>query len=54
MGRDTLELDIEKLNYLLSRAYWLGRENENREERGIPLLDPLQEMKNWLDDIKKT
>lgn len=47
------EIDIEKLNWLLTQAYNLGRENENREERGISLLDPIQEFKIWLDNLKK-
>lgn len=46
-----MEIDIEKLNYLLVKAYELGRENENREERGIPLLDPAQEFEDWLNSL---
>lgn len=55
MGRDTLnaEIDIEVLNFLLNEAYQLGRENENREERGIPLLDVPEEFKKVLDKLDK-
>lgn len=51
MGRDTLvpTIDIDMLNKLLSEAYWLGREDENREERGIPPLDLQEEFKKVLD-----
>jgi hypothetical protein len=50
MGRDTLKvvIDIEMLNNFLTWAYDLGRENENREERGIPLLNEKEELRNML------
>ncbi len=43
------EIDIGKLNELLNAAYELGRENENRMERGIPELDPVEAFSDWLD-----
>jgi hypothetical protein len=51
MGRDSL--DIEILNKLLTEAYNLGREDENREERGIPPLDLPEEFKKVLDKQAK-
>jgi hypothetical protein len=50
MGGNTL--DIEVLNKLLTHAYNLGREDENREERGIPPLDLPEEFKKILDKLR--
>jgi hypothetical protein len=44
-------IDIDKLNELLTAAYLLGRENENRLERGIPELDPAEAFQDWIDKI---
>ena len=52
MGRDTL--NVEKLNELLTEAYQLGREDENREERGIPPLNLQEEFKKILDKWLKS
>lgn len=49
MGRDAL-VDLNKLNELLTAAYELGRENENRSERGIPELDPVEAFSDWLKE----
>lgn len=55
MGRDTLiDINFDVLNDLLNAAYELGRENENRMERGIPELDPKQAFEDWLDKYLPT
>jgi hypothetical protein len=46
----TGKINIHELNHLLQWAYELGRENENREERGMPLLDVQEEIKKMLDN----
>jgi hypothetical protein len=56
MGRDALgrdvEINFEALNIMLNEAYQLGRENENRMERGIPELDVEEEFKKVLDKLR--
>jgi hypothetical protein len=47
-------INFEVLNYLLNQAYQLGREDENREERGIPPLDLEEEFKKVVDNMPNT
>lgn len=46
-------LDFETLNKLLNKAYDLGRENENRMERGIPELDPVEEFNRYIKAMSR-
>lgn len=45
----TINFDV--LNRLLNKAYDLGRENENREERGITLLNPVEEFSKFIKEL---
>lgn len=47
------ELDINVLNKLLNVAYNLGRENENRMERGMPELDVPEEFAKLLKELEE-
>lgn len=46
-------LDFDTLNQLLNKAYDLGRENENRMERGIPELDPVEEFNRYIRSMSR-
>ena len=48
MGRDALD---EVLYEALADMYEHGRENENREERGIPLLPVSDKIDGWFEII---